>query len=41
MPLDPQMQAYLDQTAALNLAPMHTFPPEMVRQAMIMELANG
>jgi acetyl esterase len=38
MPLDPQVQAYLDQTAALNLAPMHTFPPEMVRQAMKMEL---
>lgn len=38
MPLDPQIQAYLDQMAALNLAPMHTFPPEMVRQAMKMEL---
>ena len=41
MPLDPQMQAYLDQMAALNLAPMHTFPPEMVRQGMLMELANA
>lgn len=40
MSLDPQMQAYLDQAAALNLAPMHTFPPEIVRQDMLLELAN-
>jgi acetyl esterase len=38
MPLDPQIQLYLDQMAALNLAPMHVFSPEMVRQAMKLEL---
>ncbi len=39
MPLDSQAQAYLDQMAALSPTPMHTFPPEMVRQAMKMELS--
>ena len=38
MPLDPQAQVYLDQMAALSPAPMHTFSPEAVRQAMKMEL---
>jgi acetyl esterase len=41
MPLDPQMRAYLDQMAALNSTPMHNFPPEMVRQGMLLELANA
>src|SRR5450631_2004956 len=40
MPLDPQMQAYLDQAAALNLPPMDALPLEMVRQNTLMELAN-
>jgi acetyl esterase len=38
MPLDSQIQAYLDQMAALNLALIHTFSPEMVRQTMKLEL---
>jgi len=39
MPLDPQAQAYLDQMAALNAPPLHTFTPELIRQAISMQRA--
>src|SRR5438067_13892852 len=39
MPLDPQVQAYLDQMAAFNTPPLHTMNPEMVRQETKMQLA--
>ena len=32
MPLDPQAQTYLDQIAALNVPPLHTLTPELIRQ---------
>lgn len=34
MPLDPQAQIFIDQMAALNMAPMHTLTPEQVRQGI-------
>ncbi len=39
MPLDPQAQAYLDQMAALNAPPLHTLTPELIRQAISMQIA--
>ncbi|HEU5229865.1 MAG TPA: alpha/beta hydrolase [Ktedonobacteraceae bacterium] len=37
MPLDPQVHTYLEQMAALNAPPLHTLPPEMVRQMIAMQ----
>lgn len=39
MPLDPQVQAYLDQMASLNMPPMHTMTPEEIRQGIAMQMA--
>ncbi len=39
MPVDPQVQAYLDQRASLNMPPMSSMTPEAVRQRVVMELA--
>ncbi len=39
MPLDPQIQAYLDQMAAMNMPPIHTLTPEQVRMGIAMQLA--
>lgn len=39
MPLDPQIQAYLDQMAAMNIPPIHTMTPEQVRMGIAMQLA--
>jgi acetyl esterase len=39
MPLDPQIQAYLDQMAAMNMPPIHTMTPEQVRMGIAMQLA--
>jgi acetyl esterase len=39
MPLDPQIQAYLDQMAALNMPQLHTLMPEQVREGIAMQLA--
>ena len=41
MPLDPQVQALLDQMAALNGPPIHTLTPELVRMGIKMQLANA
>ena len=41
MPLDPQVQALLDQMAALNASPIHTLTPELVRMGIKMQLANA
>src|SRR5258708_39516714 len=41
MPLDPQVQALLDQMAALNGPPIHTLTPELVRMRIKMQLANA
>jgi acetyl esterase len=38
MPVDPQVQAYLDQMASLNAPPIHTLTPEMVREGIRMQL---
>jgi acetyl esterase len=38
MPLDPRVQAYLNQMASLNAPPMHTLTPEQVRQGMQTDL---
>lgn len=40
MPLDPQIQAYLDQMAAINMPPMHTLTPEQIRAGIAMQLAT-
>ena len=32
MPLDPQVQTYLEQMAALGTPPLHTFAPDVIRQ---------
>ena len=37
MPVDPQVQAYLDQIAAL-MPPLSTMAPEVIRQAIAMQL---
>lgn len=37
MPLDPQVQTYLEQMAALNGPPLHTLEPEMIRQMISMQ----
>ncbi len=39
MPLDPQIQDYLDQMAALNMPELHTLTPEQVREGIAMQLA--
>lgn len=39
MPLDPQIQAYLDQMAALNMPELHTMTPEQIREGIAMQLA--
>ncbi len=39
MPLDPQVQTYLEQMASLNMPPIHTFEPAMIRQAIAMQTA--
>ncbi len=39
MPLDPQVQVYLDQMAALNAPPLNTMTPEVIRQGTRMQLA--
>lgn len=45
MPLDPQVQIYLEQMAALDGPPLHTLEPEMIRQMITMQtnaaLATG
>jgi len=41
MPLDPQVQALLDQMAALDEPPMHTLTPELVRMGIQMQLADA
>ena len=41
MPLDPQVQALLDQMADLNASPIHTLTPELVRMGIKMQLANA
>jgi acetyl esterase len=38
MPVDPQVQAYLDQMAALNAPAIHTLPPELVREGIRMQV---
>ena len=40
MPLDPQVQAYLDQMAALNPPPISVLTPEQVRQGIKMQFAQ-
>ena len=40
MPLDPQVQAYLEQEAALNLPPINQQTPEQLRQGIRAELAT-
>ena len=40
MPLDPQAQTYLDQIAALNVPPLHTLTPELMRQWISMQRAT-
>jgi len=37
MPLDPQVQTYLEQMAALNAPPLHTLAPEVIRQTIAMQ----
>src|SRR5215471_17716196 len=37
MPLDPQVQTYLEQMASLNMPPIHTFEPALIRQAIAMQ----
>src|SRR5260221_4266998 len=39
MPVDPQVQAYLDQRASLNMPPISSMTPEAVRQRVVMDLA--
>lgn len=41
MPLDPQIQAVLDQMAALNGPPIHVLTPEVVRMGIRMQAANA
>ena len=41
MPLDPQVEAYLAQIAALNEPPLSTMTPEAIRQAIQMEVESG
>jgi acetyl esterase len=38
MPVDPQVQAYLDQMVALNMPPLSSLTPEVVRQGMQMQI---
>lgn len=40
MPLDSQVQAYLERLAAFKLPPIHTLVPEQLRQGMRMQLAQ-
>src|ERR1700675_1113526 len=39
MPLDPQVQAYMDQMAALNMPQLNTLTPEIIREAISMQFA--
>jgi acetyl esterase len=39
MPVDPQVQTFLDQMASLNAPPMHTLTPEQVREGIRMQRA--
>lgn len=39
MPVDPQVQVYLDQMASLNMPPMSSMTPEVIRQGVAMQLA--
>lgn len=41
MPLDPQIQAVLEQMAALNAPPIHKLTPELVRMGIRMQAANA
>lgn len=40
MPLDPQVQLYLEQMAALNMPPMSSIPPEIIRQSIAAQMAT-
>lgn len=40
MPLDSQVQAYLERLSAFKLPPIHTLVPEQLRQGMRMQLAQ-
>lgn len=39
MSLDPQIQEYIDQMAAMNMPEMHTMTPEQIREGIAMQLA--
>jgi acetyl esterase len=39
MPLDPQVQAYMDQMAALNMPALNTLTPEVIREVIRMQFA--
>lgn len=39
MPVDPQVQVYLDQMASLNMPPMSSMTPEVIRQAIAAQTA--
>lgn len=41
MPIDPQMQAFLDQQAALGAPPLHKLTPEQVRAGSRMQLQQA
>ena len=41
MPLDPQVEAYMTQMAALNVPPLNTFTPEAIRQLIQMQIDSG
>jgi len=41
MPLDPQVEAYLAQMAALNAPPLSSLTPEVIRQFIQMEIDSG
>lgn len=41
MPLDPQVEAYMAQMAALNVPPLNTLTPETIRQLIQMQTDSG
>ena len=41
MPLDPQVQTYLDQMASLNAPPLNSLPPAIIRRAIASQLAEA
>lgn len=41
MPIDPQMQAFLDQQAALGAPPLHQLTPEQIRAGQRMQLEQA